>query len=107
MPPTYFFVIDVSYYSVSSGLLKTCVDTIKATLSSLPDPVRSNVGFLTFDNTIHFYHLKSSLSQPRMLVVSDIDDVFLPLPDDMLVNLNDSRKVVDALLGMLKLLSLI
>lgn len=34
-----------------------------------------------------------------MLVVSDIEDVFLPLPDDMLVNLKDSRAVVDSLLG--------
>eukprot|EP01087_Luapelamoeba_hula_P003660 TRINITY_DN1347_c0_g1_i2.p1 TRINITY_DN1347_c0_g1~~TRINITY_DN1347_c0_g1_i2.p1 ORF type:complete len:1021 (+),score=158.62 TRINITY_DN1347_c0_g1_i2:100-3162(+) len=101
MPPTYFFVIDVSYYSVSSGMLKTCVETIKATLSSLPDPVRSNVGFITFDNTVHFYHLKSSLTKPRMLVVSDIDDVFLPLPDDMLVNLNESRTVIDSLLDSL------
>ena len=43
---------------------------------------------------------QSSLSQPRMLVVSDIEDVFLPLPDDMLVNLKESRSVVDTLLGM-------
>lgn len=31
------------------------------------------MGFLTFDNTIHFYNLQEKLSQPQMLVVSDID----------------------------------
>lgn len=34
-----------------------------------------------------------------MLVVSDIDDIFLPLPDDILVNLADSRSVIEALLN--------
>lgn len=31
------------------------------------------MGFLTFDSTIHFYNLQEKLSQPQMLVVSDID----------------------------------
>ena len=31
------------------------------------------VGFLTFDSTVHFYNLQQGLSQPQMLVVSDID----------------------------------
>jgi protein transport protein SEC24 len=33
-----------------------------------------------------------------MLVVSDLTDLFLPCPDDLLVNLAESRTVVDALL---------
>jgi hypothetical protein len=36
-----------------------------------------------------------------MLVVSDIDDVIMPSPEDLLVNLQDSRGVVDALLDSL------
>ena len=32
-----------------------------------------------------------------MLVVSELDDVVLPLPQDLLVNLSDSRTVVDGL----------
>jgi protein transport protein SEC24 len=34
-----------------------------------------------------------------MLVVTDIDDIFLPLPDDLLVNLADSRTVIETLLN--------
>ena len=34
-----------------------------------------------------------------MLVVSDIDDVFLPKPTDLLVNLGESRAALEALLG--------
>ncbi|KAJ6854131.1 protein transport protein Sec24-like [Iris pallida] len=36
-----------------------------------------------------------------MMVVADLDDIFLPLPDDLLVNLSDSRNVVDAFLDSL------
>lgn len=55
------------------------------------------LGFFVL-RTLHFYNLKSSLSQPQMMVVAEVDDPFLPLPDDMLVNLKDSRDVVDSLL---------
>jgi protein transport protein SEC24 len=33
-----------------------------------------------------------------MLVVTELDDPFLPLPDDLLVHLHESREVVEALL---------
>lgn len=36
-----------------------------------------------------------------MMVVSDLDDIFIPLPDDLLVNLSESRTVVDAFLDSL------
>jgi protein transport protein SEC24 len=34
-----------------------------------------------------------------MLVVSDIDDVFLPKPNDLLVNVAESRAALESLLG--------
>ena len=36
-----------------------------------------------------------------MLVVSDLDDVYLPKPTDLLVNLTESRTAIEALLGRL------
>jgi hypothetical protein len=36
-----------------------------------------------------------------MLVVTELDDPFLPMPDDLLVNLRDSKELVDALLDAL------
>ncbi|KAF9674793.1 hypothetical protein SADUNF_Sadunf10G0163900 [Salix dunnii] len=75
--------------------------TIKSCLDELPGYPRTQVGFITFDSTIHFYNMKSSLMQPQMMVVSDLDDVFVPLPDDLLVNLSESRSVVEAFLDSL------
>ncbi|KAF9612370.1 hypothetical protein IFM89_039197 [Coptis chinensis] len=45
--------------------------------------------------------LESSLTQPQMMVVSDLEDIFVPLPDDLLVNLSESRNVVDVFLDSL------
>lgn len=44
---------------------------------------------------------QSSLAQPQMMVVSDLDDIFVPLPDDLVVNLSESRSVVEAFLDSL------
>ncbi|KAA8515259.1 hypothetical protein F0562_018511 [Nyssa sinensis] len=101
MPPLYFFLIDVSISAVRSGMLEVVAQTIKSCLDRLPGYPRTQIGFITFDSTIHFYNLKSSLTQPQMMVVSDLDDTFVPLPDDLLVNLSESRSVVDALLDSL------
>ncbi|XP_076934805.1 protein transport protein SEC24 A-like [Bidens hawaiensis] len=101
MPPLYFFLIDVSISAVKSGMLEVMAQTIKSCLDSLPGSTRTQIGFITFDSTIHFYNVKSSLTQPQMMVVSDLDDIFVPLPDDLLVNLSESRGVVEAFLDSL------
>lgn len=35
------------------------------------------------------------------MVITDLEEIFLPLPDDLLVNLSDSRNVVDTFLDSL------
>lgn len=42
-------------------------------------------------STLHFYNLKASLAQPQMMVVAEVEEPFVPLPDDLLVNLKESR----------------
>ncbi|EKX31688.1 secretory protein Sec24A [Guillardia theta CCMP2712] len=97
-PPTYVFCIDVSARSVQSGLLTEVANTILANLDKLPGGSRTQIGFVTFDSSFHFYCLKSSLQEPQMLCVADLDDPFLPLPSELLVNLVDSREQVESLL---------
>lgn len=101
MPPLYFFLIDVSISAVRSGMIEVVAQTIKSCLDELPGFPRTQIGFITYDSTIHFYNMKSSLTQPQMMVVSDLDDIFVPLPDDLLVNLSESRSVVEAFLDSL------
>jgi len=100
-PPVYFFVIDVSANAVNSGMTACAAQTIKQCLDRLPGSPRTQIGFLTFDSRIHFYNLRSSLKQPQMFVIADLTDVFIPLADDLLVNLAESRDVINSLLDAL------
>ncbi len=99
--PCYFFVLDVSATAVRSGMLECAANAIKQSLDDLPGRNRTKVGFITFDNSVHYYNLASDLSHPQMLVVSDLKELFVPLPDNLLVNLKESRAVVDAFLDSL------
>lgn len=68
MPPRFFFVIDVSYVAANSGALPVICQAIRDSLDGLPGGERTQVGFLTFDSTMHFYNLAARLSQPQMMV---------------------------------------
>ncbi|KAI9491941.1 hypothetical protein BDB00DRAFT_830368 [Zychaea mexicana] len=97
--PSYIFVIDVSYSAVQSGMVATAARTILDSLDRIPnDQRRTQVGFITVDSSLHFYNLNHTLSEPQMLVVSELEDVFLPTPSHLLVNLSDSRELVQAFL---------
>ncbi|XP_038554677.1 protein transport protein Sec24B isoform X3 [Micropterus salmoides] len=97
-PAAYLFVLDVSHNAVEAGYLKYFCELLLENLDKLPGDTRTRVGFLTFDSTIHFYNLQEGLSQPQMLVVSDIDDIFIPSHDSLMVNLKESKELVNDLL---------
>jgi protein transport protein SEC24 len=66
MPPTYVFVMDVSKPAIDSGYLNICVSTIKSVIENqlLPGGERTRVLFITYDSSVHFYNLRSTLKQP-------------------------------------------
>jgi protein transport protein SEC24 len=99
--PTYFFVIDVTEAAVQSGMLQSVSEAIKASLDDLPGRGRTKIGFITFDTGVHYYNLDSDLANPQMLVVSDLKELFVPLPENLLVNLKESRTVVESFLDSL------
>ncbi|RNA12491.1 transport Sec24C-like isoform X1, partial [Brachionus plicatilis] len=108
--PAIIFMIDVSVNSIRSGLLHVLCPYIKdVLLPNLPrdslnpaaDQSDLKVGFVTYDKELHFYNLKSSLAAPQMMIVSDIDEVFVPILDGFLVRLSESRTVIENLLDSL------
>ncbi|XP_028840204.1 protein transport protein Sec24A isoform X2 [Denticeps clupeoides] len=97
-PAAYLFVLDVSHNAVQTGYIDVVCQLLLENLNSLPGDTRTKIGFITFDSTVHFYNLQEGLSQPQMLIVSDIEDIFLPTPDSLLINLNESKELVQDLL---------
>ncbi|KAK5666067.1 COPII coat Sec23p-Sfb3p heterodimer component [Batrachochytrium dendrobatidis] len=93
---SYFFAIDVSYNAVRSGMLAACASALKQFLysSQRPMPNGSTVGFITFDKAVHFYSLKPNLEQFQMMIVGDIDEMFVPLSEGLLVDPIESKTVI-------------
>ncbi|XP_075216989.1 COPII coat complex component secretory 24CD isoform X2 [Lycorma delicatula] len=102
-PPALIFMIDVSYNNIKSGMVSLLCSQMKEILQLLPKDdgmPRSSmrVGFVTYNNTVHFYNLKACLAQPQMLVVGDVQEMFMPLLDGFLVDPAESETVIDLLM---------
>ncbi|XP_023212739.1 protein transport protein Sec24C-like [Centruroides sculpturatus] len=102
-PPAFIFMIDVSYNSIRNGMVKLLCENMKKILMNLPrengvDKSKMKVGFVTYSNVVHFYNVKGNLAQPQMLVVSDVSDMFMPLLDGFLVNVEEAESVIETLM---------
>lgn len=102
-PPAIIFLIDVSYNNVKSGLVNLVCSKMKEIISNLPvdyGQAKSNmkVGFITYSNTVQFYNINPRLAQPQMMVVGDVQDVFMPLLDGFLCSPEESEAVIDSLM---------
>ena len=100
-PPIYLYLLDTSHYAVDTGYLKLFCEVLLDDLDKIPGDSRTQIGFITYDSTVHFYDLSPDLNQPQQLIVMDIDDIYLPRPNDLLVNLNESKQMVVDLLEQL------
>jgi protein transport protein SEC24 len=102
-PPVFIFMLDVSYNAIRTGVVTLFCQQIKHMLKDLPkDPGMEEsaieVGFVTYDQTLHFYNLKSTVGQPQMLVVGDVQDVFVPLVEGFFINPSQAEDALDSLL---------
>ncbi|XP_008546955.1 protein transport protein Sec24D [Microplitis demolitor] len=102
-PPAMIFVIDVSYNNIKSGMVALLCRSMKEIISNLPRDTYSErtnmrVGFITYSTSVHFYNVSACLTQPQMMVVGDVQDVFMPLLDGFLVDPEESAAVIDSLM---------
>ncbi|KAJ5843289.1 uncharacterized protein N7525_001030 [Penicillium rubens] len=108
------FLIDVSRESVHRGFLKGVCAGIKDALygdddkasegtegdgSSRKLPVGAKVGIVTYDKEVHFYNLAAALDQAQMMVMTDLDEPFVPLSEGLFVDPYESKSVITSLLS--------
>ncbi|GKT82792.1 protein transporter SEC24 [Colletotrichum tofieldiae] len=83
-PLVYLFLFDVSYAAVSTGLLATSARTILDSLDRIPNADRrTRLGFIAVDSSLHYFSVPKDgeeNAETSMLVVSDLDEPFLPVP---------------------------
>jgi len=105
-PLVYLFLIDVSYASVTSGLLATSARCIRESLDRIPNADRrTRLGFIAVDSSLHYFSIPRDGTEnatTSMLVVSDLEEPFLPTPGDLLVTLSECRQGIDAFLDKLQ-----
>ncbi|KAF2012139.1 COPII component protein [Aaosphaeria arxii CBS 175.79] len=109
-PLVYLFLLDVTFASVSSGLLATAARCILESLDRIPNADRrTRVGFLAVDSSLHYFKIVPDIPDSEdgpvdasMLVVSDLDEPFLPTPSDLLVNLSECRQNIENFLQKLQ-----
>jgi protein transport protein SEC24 len=98
-PLVYLFLIDVSFPAVTSGLVATATRTILESLDRIPNKDgRTKVGFIAVDSSLHYFAISPEATEPKMLVVGDLDDTFLPQPQDLLLNISECRDGIETLL---------
>jgi protein transport protein SEC24 len=57
------------------------------------------VGLVTFDSSVHFYNVTKGQAQPQMLVMPDTQDVYAPMPSQLLAKLCECREQLAELLA--------
>jgi protein transport protein SEC24 len=104
-PLVYLFLFDVSYSAISNGLLATSARTILDSLNRIPNADRrTRVGFMAVDSSLHYFSIPKDgeeNGETNMLVVSDLDEPFLPVPQELLVPLSECRANIEEFLGKL------
>lgn len=104
-PLVYLFLFDISTASVSTGLLATSARTILESLNRIPNADRrTRLGFVAVDSSLHYFSIPKDgedNGETNMLVVSDLDEPFLPVPQELLVPLTECRQSVETFLAKL------
>uniref|UniRef100_A0A3B4BGG0 Uncharacterized protein n=1 Tax=Periophthalmus magnuspinnatus TaxID=409849 RepID=A0A3B4BGG0_9GOBI len=78
--------LDVSVQALRGGHLEFITHQIQDedTLAHV------RVGLMTYDNRVHLYDLSPALSRPHMLVITETDELQMPISGGLLVPLKDS-----------------
>ena len=83
--PIFLFLLDVSQPAVGSGNFSVTVQSIMHALETLKELPRAKIAFILFDDTLKFYSFDNVDLEPREFVVADLDESFIPCPEDSLL----------------------
>ncbi|XP_022608523.1 protein transport protein Sec24C-like isoform X1 [Seriola dumerili] len=105
-PAALLLAIDVSASALRGGHLEFITQQIHTLLTSLNredgDALSDvRVGLMTYDRRIHLYNLSPALSRPHMLVITETEDLQLPVREGLLVSLKDCIDSIDSVLQLI------
>ncbi|KAG5280553.1 hypothetical protein AALO_G00061360 [Alosa alosa] len=100
--------VDVSDTSLTVGQLESICQQLHTLLDTVyreedTEQCALRVGLLTYDHRVHLYNLSASLSRPHMLVVTETDELELPLTEGLLVPLSECKHIIQSVLQQIPL----
>ncbi|OAP65687.1 hypothetical protein AYL99_01659 [Fonsecaea erecta] len=111
IPMRWLFMIDITQEAINRGLLHTVcqgiLDALYGRDGEVPSdegstfvglPAGAKIGIVTYDKEVQFYNLAPGLETAQMMVVTDLEDPFVPLADGLFVDPQESKDVITALL---------
>lgn len=118
MPPSFIFVLDVTYSAISSGFFGASITAIRKWLCNFSDEnckipkgsarlnQRTKIAFFAYDGAVYSFALKSESKTPKMLTIPDLTFASsgpgIPtLPDQLFVNMFDCKDAINTLLDRL------
>ncbi|KZT02981.1 sec24-like protein [Laetiporus sulphureus 93-53] len=109
-PMSYVFAFDVSLEAFQSGFTQAACTFLLEFLYGRETedgqkiepcfPADCKICIISFDRTIHFYNLSpQEADNAPMLVLPDVDDVFVPLRDGLFADPRESQRIITDLLS--------
>ena len=111
VPLQWLFMIDITQEAINRGFLEAVCQGVLQTLyghagEEVADdgtetqklPTGAKVGIVTYDKEIQFYNLSADLDIAQMMVMTDLDDPFVPLAEGLFVDPEESKTAITALL---------
>ncbi|GMK56207.1 hypothetical protein CspeluHIS016_0300470 [Cutaneotrichosporon spelunceum] len=105
------FVIDVSAGSAQRGIVRSVCEGIHYALYGDKKEGEEEdeevigqgerVAFVTVGQSVGFWSLGAALPQPQLLIVSDLEDMFCPMVGGFLVDSQESKTQIEALLTLI------
>ncbi|KAF9889183.1 COPII coat Sec23p-Sfb3p heterodimer component [Aspergillus nanangensis] len=104
----WLFLIDASHESVQRGFLKGVCKGILDALYDIPEngedetarriPEGSKIGIVTYNREVQFYNLSPQVQTAQMMVMTDLEEPFVPLSEGLFVDPYESKDVITSLL---------
>ncbi|CAG9483191.1 unnamed protein product [Plasmodium vivax] len=118
LPPYFVFVVECSYNAIYNNITYTILEGIRYAVQNVRCP-RTKIAIITFNSSIYFYHCKGGSGVSgnsggggggsgthQVIVMSDVDDPFLPLPlEDLFFGCVEERDKINTLIDTIKSVS--
>lgn len=112
LPIRWLFLLDVTQEAMNRGFLESVCEGILHALYgrdieagseededySVKLPPGARIGITTYDKDVQFYNLTPGLAVPQMMVMTDLEDPFVPLAEGLFVDPQESKSVILSLL---------